>query len=314
MNIITLIRILCLFLLHLHAAWGNRNPVGIPLLKTMTYLKRQSLLTPRPALWVLGVFSSMLLGISVSALEMEQTIEALPEALHAETEGIHPRYIVARPAVPPEEGKPALLIYLHGGGSVGDDIQDRMNRNPPIKYWNHEKNHPFVIVAPQCLPGYKWGAEALQILLEHLSETVDFDPERVYLTGFSMGGYGTWLWAASSPDSFAAIAPMAGGLGKSGPKDISPDLELWLDKLSAIPTWIFHGGNDTVVTPDRSERMYQGLRERGLKELGLTIYPNAKHVYTHTAYQDPMLYAWMLKHTRRSGVETSPLIPMESNE
>ena len=246
-------------------------------------------------LWINGLLVFSFLGSIAQAVEMNRTIVELPEALHDQVPGLNPGYILARPTAPVGEGKPPLLIYLHGGGSGGKHISERLGRNAPVKYWNQQETHPFMIVAPQCLPNHKWKAETLQVLLEHLKETVEFDHNRIYLTGFSMGGYGTWLWAATYPENFAAIAPLAGGIGKGGPKDVSPDLDQWLDKLCTIPTWIFHGGKDTVVPAQRSERMYWGLRERGLNDLGLTILPSGKHNIQGN-YKYPKLYNWLLKH------------------
>jgi predicted peptidase len=245
-------------------------------------------------------------GSIAQAVEMNRTVVELPEALHDKVPGLNPGYILARPSAPAGEEKPALLIYLHGGGSGGNHISERLGRNAPVKYWNQQETHPFIIVAPQCFPKNKWKAETLQVLLEHLKETVEFDHDRIYLTGFSMGAYGTWLWAATYPENFAAIVPMGGGIGNGGPTDVSPELDQWLDNLSTIPTWIFHGGGDTVVPPERSERMYQGLKERGLKELGLTIYPNARHVYAQDACKDPMVYEWMLRQSRVQGDRRPP--------
>ncbi len=246
--------------------------------------------------WIHDIFFVFFFcGSIAQAVEMNRSIVELPEALHDKVTGLNPGYVLARPAVPAGDAKPALLIYLHGGGNGGNHIRERIGRNAPVKYWNQQETHPFIIVAPQCFPKNKWKAETLQVLLEHLKETVEFDHDRIYLTGFSMGGYGTWLWAATCPENFAAIVPMGGGIGEGGPSDVSPEL----DNLSTIPTWIFHGGGDTVVPPDRSERMYQGLKARGLKELGLTIYPNARHVYAQDACKDPMVYEWMLRHSRK---------------
>jgi predicted peptidase len=246
-------------------------------------------------LWIKLFLVLSSFGSIAQAVEMNQTIVELPEALHDKVPGLNPGYVLARPTVSAAEDKPALLIYLHGGGSGGNHIRERLGRNAPVKYWNQQETHPFMIMAPQCFPHQKWKAESLQVLLEHLKETVEFDHSRIYLSGFSMGGYGTWLWAATYPDNFAAIAPMAGGIGIGGPKDVSPDLEQWLDNLATIPTWIFHGGGDTVVPVQRSEQMYQGLRQRGLKDLGLTIIPSGNHNIQGN-YKNPKLYNWMLKH------------------
>jgi predicted peptidase len=237
--------------------------------------------------------------MTTHAVPMDRTIVELPESYHAMMPGMNPGYILARPTAPTDDEKPALMIYLHGGGGSGDHISERLGRNAPVKYWNKQETHPFIIVSPQCFPKNRWQAESLEVMLEHLKETVEFDHNRIYLTGFSMGSYGTWLWASTHPENFAAIVPMGGGIGREGPKDISPDLDQWLDQLATIPTWIFHGGNDTVVPSDRSETMYQGLKERGLKELGLTIYPNAKHLHAKFGYEEPMVYEWMLRQSRK---------------
>jgi len=250
--------------------------------------------------WRVGLlFCAVVCGLTAQAVQMNRTVVELPEALHDQVPGMNPGYILARPAVPAGDGKPALMIYLHGGGGGGTNISARLGRNAPVKYWNTQEIHPFIIVAPQCYPKNKWKAESLQVMLEHLKETVEFDHNRIYLTGFSMGSYGTWLWAATHPENFAAIVPMGGGIGRGGPKDITPELDQWLDNLSTLPTWIFHGGNDTVVPPERSEKMYLGLKARGLKELGLTIYPNAKHLHAKNACDDPMVYDWLLRQSRK---------------
>ena len=78
------------------------------------------------------------------------------------------------------------------------------------------------------------------------------DPNRVYLMGFSMGGYGTWVWAANHPEQFAAISPNAGGLSDKGPKEISNDIDEWAQNLAAVPTWAIHGKLDKIVTYERS--------------------------------------------------------------
>ena len=101
-------------------------------------------------------------------------------------------------------------------------------------------DEPCYIVAPQCLKGTAeakgtWLAEDLNRLLAHLKATLLIDQNRVYLTGHSMGGYGTWMWAATNPEHFAAVAPRAGGLGMGGPLDITPDFDQWAKNLTTVP-------------------------------------------------------------------------------
>ena len=111
-----------------------------------------------------------------------------------------------------------------------------------------------------------------------------------------MGGAGTWRWASTSPDHFAAIAPICGGgnfikaYNASGAKGKS---------LRTLGVWAFHGGKDTVVTPDESERMIAALKKFGHPSPKLTLYPNARHDSWTRTYDNPELYDWFLKHQRK---------------
>lgn len=232
----------------------------------------------------------------VWAEPMRMDVCSLPAETQSLTTLLNPQYLVFRPVTSSPNEKQPLLIYLHGGGGKGTDILRHRNASP-VKYFNACEEQPFVIVVPQCQKGGEWQTADLDVWLEHLQLTLDFDPDRVYLTGSSMGGFGTWAWGAASPEYFAAIAPLAGGLGLGGPKAISPDLAQWLDSLVEIPVWAFHGAMDSVVPADRSERMVEGLEKRGAQEVRLTIYPDLGHNIGKT-YWDPALYEWFLSHSR----------------
>src|SRR5262249_37880875 len=135
-----------------------------------------------------------------------------------------------------------LLLFLHGAGESGDDLA-RVKRHGPPKLIEGGKAFPFIVVSPQS-SGRGWNADTLNALLDDLISKYRVDKDRVYLTGLSMGGFGTWSLAATHPEKFAAIAPICGG---GRPEDAS--------KIKDIPTWVFHGAKDTTVPIARSEAM-----------------------------------------------------------
>lgn len=121
--------------------------------------------------------------------------------------------------------------------------------------------------------------------------------------GYRMGGYGTWAWASSHPEHFAAISPHAGGLGHGGPKDVTPDLDQWVKRLMPLPIRIVHGAQDDVVPSDRSERIFQMLIASGATQVELRMLPEKDHGIG-SALADEELYAWLLKHMRKDGEVT----------
>lgn len=246
-------------------------------------------------------FALLSLALPVSALEVR--VETLPSDLAAKTTSLNPDFLVlSTQQKKNSEGKP-LVIYLHGAGGRGMDIA----KKKPIPRFAHSlerlADEPAWVVAPQCLPGANedkriWQPNDLNILLDHLRGLLRFDPRRVYLTGYSMGGYGSWAWGASNPEHFAAIVPVAGGLGEGGPKDITPDLDRWAKALSTVPVWAWHGADDAVVPADRSERMIGLVRERGGSEAKLTILPGVRHDSHRTAFDDPEVVRWLLAQAK----------------
>jgi predicted peptidase len=119
-------------------------------------------------------------------------------------------------------------------------------------------------VAPQSFRG-GWDAEALDALLDEVLKQYRVDAHGVYLTGESMGGYGTWALAAAHSERFAAIAPICGG-GEPA----------WAAQLKGVPTWAFHGADDKVVPPEESRKMVAAIQHAG-GDARLTIYPGIGH-------------------------------------
>jgi predicted peptidase len=126
----------------------------------------------------------------------------------------------------------------------------------------------------------------LKGLVETIIEEYAVDHNRVYLTGLSMGGYGTWSLAMMYPDLFAAIAPICGGG--------NPD---WIGLLKDVPVWAFHGDADPVVPLEQSQRMVSALQKHG-GNAKLTVYPDVGHDSWTQTYENQELYDWFLQHSR----------------
>jgi pimeloyl-ACP methyl ester carboxylesterase len=102
------------------------------------------------------------------------------------------------------------VAFLHGAGERGNDIE-KLKRCGPPGLVSGGGTFPFVLVSPQCPSHETWEPPVLLRLIDHVVEKHEIDPERVYVTGYSLGGYGTWSLAVAAPERFAAIAPLAGG-------------------------------------------------------------------------------------------------------
>jgi predicted peptidase len=187
-----------------------------------------------------------------------------------------------------------LMLFLHGVGERGNDIQLAAVHGP-LKQVKQGQEFPFIIVAPQCAAGELWQNEPLLQLLNHVEEKFAVDTKRVYLTGISMGGYGTWQLGLEHPEKFAAIVPICGG---GNMIDVILGTRDKGATLKRLPIWAFHGAKDNVVPTEESERMVNQLKKLGVKEVKLTIYPEANHDSWTETYKNPELYAWLLKQSR----------------
>ncbi len=174
------------------------------------------------------------------------------------------------------------IIILHGSGERGTDLELAQTVGL-AKLPKSGKKFPFLMIAPQCDPGENWLSAKVIDLVDEVSEIFPVDPDRIYLTGNSMGGYGTFYAAAAYPDRFAAIAPVCGG----------GDAEA-AERLINTPTWMFHGDADTAVKVEESQKMADAIRAAGGEHVKLTIYPGVKHNSWDAAYADERLYRWFL--------------------
>ncbi len=201
---------------------------------------------------------------------------------------------VPRAAASQPEKKWPLILFLHGAGERGSDVWLVAKHGPP-KIVREQPDFPFIVVSPQCPAGRTWDNDELLALLDEILATQPVDPTRVYLTGLSMGGYGTWSLGLAHPERFAAIVPICGGGDPIKAMLADPKKA---EALRSLAVWAFHGARDPVVKPAESERMVEALRRAGVREVELTMYPEAQHDSWTETYANPRLYEWLLRHQR----------------
>lgn len=188
-----------------------------------------------------------------------------------------------------------LMLFLHGAGERGTNLSAVAVHGPP-KLVKQGRDFPFIIVSPQCPTGERWENETLLALVDDVTRKHRVDTNRIYLTGLSMGGYGTWALGIAEPAKFAAIAPICGG-GETIPILIAGTRKK--DQLKRLPVWAFHGAKDPVVKLEESEKMVNALKRIGSENVEFTVYPEATHDSWTETYNNPKLYDWFLSHSRR---------------
>jgi predicted peptidase len=144
-----------------------------------------------------------------------------------------------------------------------------------------------VLLSPQCPNDSSWSPEGVVELIEHVSSHLAIDPDRIYLTGYSMGGYGTWATACYDPERFAAIAPLCGG----------GNVEQ-AERLKGLPIWAFHGDKDNVVPFEADQTMVNAVRKSG-GDVTFTVYRGTGHGICDMTYRNSQVYDWLLAHRRR---------------
>lgn len=177
-----------------------------------------------------------------------------------------------------------LVVFLHGAGERGNDPQ-RLGVHGIPREADEGREFPFLVLAPQCPDSSVWIMQQDQVmeLISRICRDYRVDPQRIYLTGISMGGFGTWEIAMAYPEVFAAIVPICGG-GMS-----------WrADRLLSTPIWTFHGGKDDVVPIVYTEEMVRALRVLG-NPVQFTVYPEAGHDCWTEVYQREDIYEWLLE-------------------
>lgn len=185
-----------------------------------------------------------------------------------------------------------MILFLHGAGERGSDLKKVKKHGSP-KIVENRKDFPFIVVSPQC-PKDDWWTDKVEVLINLLDDIVaryDVDTERIYLTGLSMGGYGTWDLSCRYPERFAAIAPICGGgsLGRAC-------------NLKNVPVWAFHGAKDKVVPVARSAEMVNAVKACG-GDAKLTVYPDTGHDCWTVTYDNKELYDWFLEHRKNKRID-----------
>lgn len=193
-----------------------------------------------------------------------------------------------------------LILFLHGAGESGTNVW-RVDVHGPAKYIAEHPDFPFIVVSPLCPAEQGWSDETLLALLDDITAHYQVDSDRVYVTGLSMGGYGTWSLALGHPERFAAAIPICGGGSAVEPllavRGYKPQRKA---ALKSLPIWAFHGGKDNVVPLAESERMVAAMKELGADEVKLTIYSEANHNSWAQTYTNAEVYTWLLDHKRPS--------------
>lgn len=225
---------------------------------------------------------------------------------HTDAEGKKLGYRLLKPKDYDPNRKYPLVLFMHGAGERGDDNQRQLVHGMN-DFASDEvmAKYPAFVIAPQCPNDAKWvevdwGATKHKApekpsialrqtfeVLEGLQKEFSIDASRVYVTGLSMGGYGTWDSIERKPDYFAAAAPICGG----GDVDQAK-------KLTKLPIWAFHGDKDTAVKPERSRDMIAAIKAAG-GEPKYTEYPGVGHDSWSQTYRNPEFYAWLFAQQRK---------------
>ncbi|MDD5327729.1 MAG: prolyl oligopeptidase family serine peptidase [Phycisphaerae bacterium] len=249
---------------------------------TRAIMTKKNLIGLAVCLGLMG-YSTMAAELSKAAGQSEQTFSKKI------TKKFECKYLLYLPADYERDAKKKwpVIMFLHGIGERGNNLQLVKKHGPP-KLIEQGKNFDFIIVSPQC-PDDIWWTEQTDVLITLLDEIeakYRVDTDRIYLTGLSMGGFGTWSLAISYPNRFAAIAPVCGG----GNKHMA-------QRLKNVPVWAFHGDKDDAVLVEESKEMVKAVNAKG-GNAKLTIYPGAKHDSWTETYDNPQLYEWFLSHKR----------------
>ncbi|GAB2594463.1 carboxylesterase family protein [Spirosoma areae] len=176
-----------------------------------------------------------------------------------------------------------LVIYLHGGSQRGQDLTKLKTYGLPYLV---DKGHhfPFIIASPQCPVGKSWSTDNwLDSLYTDLATNYRVDAKRVYLTGISLGGYGSWQTAVDHPDKFAAVVPLCGGCDDS----------TQICRLKQVPIWTFHGTADAIIPISETERLVKRL-ENCKGQVKFTRLEKEGHSIQYL-YEDTAIFDWLLK-------------------
>ena len=178
-----------------------------------------------------------------------------------------------------------LLLFMHGAGERGENL-DIVKKHGPPKVLEKQEDWPFITISPQCPTNHWWNASQMMLLVKAICEKYNVDEDRIYVTGLSMGGFGTWSILSQYPDRVAAAVPIC---GKGDPAAA--------EKMLEVPIWCFHGAKDPTVPLSGSTDMIEAIKKTGGEKTELTIYPEAGHDSWTATYDNPKVYEFLLKHS-----------------
>lgn len=249
----------------------------------------------------LAVTFVLALGACTSAAEV-------PTELHLQGTFVHEsgqemRYLVWLPDGygDDRDRRYPLIYFLHGSGDDDYDSTFVTSFGLPavLALGEQPEDFEFVVVSPQAEPETTWFTgnqpKVVDALLQDVLDTYLVDPDRVYLTGLSMGGFGSWHIASEFPQRYAAMASLSG----SGYQQATPPPAGFACRLKAVPVWVIHGEQDMIAQYDAVRAQVEGWEELCGGEVKWTTYPDEGHYGTYEiAYRDPALYEWMLSNSR----------------
>ena len=239
--------------------------------------------------WSPLIFFTLAAGLFLFRIEYDFTVYNRGGTLEVYGEPPY-RYLLHLPKGYTDFGPPrALLIFLHGAGEVNKELSLVGTMDPAFyaRKAGEAENFPFIAVSP-VTPTAGWEPDLVIEFLDRLLADRRFrfkiDPTRVYLTGFSMGGYGTFQTASRYPERFAAAVPLAGGCLPDDP-----------ETLRDIPIWTFHGDEDDLTSLEDTRKVIETLTALGNRDARLTELRGYGHGICENVYSRPELYRWMLQ-------------------
>ncbi|MDQ7817225.1 MAG: dienelactone hydrolase family protein [Melioribacteraceae bacterium] len=233
-----------------------------------------------------SVFYSLLLFLLVTNViytQEQKQFEKRFEGIYKEE--VELNYLLYFPKDYSEDKSFPLLLFLHGAGERGNDL-NLVKKHGPSKLIEEGKDFPFVVASPQCPTDKRWNTKALIALIDEIISNYKIDEDRIYVTGLSMGGNGTWRLATEIANRLAAIIPICGW---GDPFDIC--------SIGNLPVWTFHGAKDFIVPVTSSQVLVDRLKYcKGNAKI--TIYPEAGHDSWTETYNNPEIYEWLLSHSK----------------
>lgn len=213
------------------------------------------------------------------------------EMAFSTSDGATVQYLLYLPADYDQTEQFPLMLFLHGRGESNGPLSLVAKWGPPAMVARGDEM-PYIIVSPQCPQADNWSSDTqrkrLMELLESSVNALKVDNDRVYLTGLSMGGFGSWRLAAEHPDRFAAVVPICGGVSESH-----------AEQLKEIPIWAFHGDRDAVVPIQRTSDIVDAIKQLGGTAVQFTTLEGVGHNSWSSAYATPDLYQWMNQQRRQ---------------